>query len=65
METTSMMIFAYITMAIVVILLLTFFIFSVISLNSDKPKYENIANISGFLTIGICLAYVIICCFIH
>ena len=65
METTSMMLFAYITMVIVVILLLTFFIFSVKSLRSDNPKYENIANISGFLTIGICLAYLIICCYIY
>jgi hypothetical protein len=65
METTSMMLFAYITLAIVVILLLNFFIFSFISLRSDKPKYENIANISGFLAIGICLVYVIICCYIY
>lgn len=64
METTSMMIFAYITLVIVVILLVNFFIFSVKSLNSDKPKYENIANIYGFLTIGVCLVYVIICCYI-
>lgn len=65
METTSMMLFAYITMVIVVILLLTFFIFSVKSLRSDNPKYENIVHISGFLTIGICLAYLIICCYIY
>lgn len=65
METTSMMLFAYITLAIVVILLLNFFIFSFISLRSDKPKYENIANISGFLTIGVCLVYVIICCYVY
>ena len=63
METTSM-IFPYITMGIVIILLLNFFIFSVISLLSDKPKYENIATISGFLTIGVCLVYVIVYSFI-
>ena len=61
METTSMMIFVYITLAIVIILLLNFFIFSFISLSSDKPKYENIANISGFLIVGVCLVYVIVC----
>ena len=60
-----MMIFAYITFVIVAILLLTFFIFSVKSLNSDNPKYENIANLSGFLTIGVCLVYVIICCYVY
>ena len=65
METTSMITFAYIIFVIVAILLLNFFIFSVKSLNSDKTKYENIANISGFLTIGVCLAYVIICSYVY
>ena len=65
METISMMTFAHITFVIVVILLLNFFIFSVKSLNSDKTKYENIANILGFLTIGVCLAYVIICSYAY
>lgn len=65
METISMMTFAHITFVIVVILLLNFFIFSVKSLNSDESKYENIANILGFLTIGVCLAYVIICSYVY
>lgn len=64
METTSMMIFAYITLVIVLILLVNFFIFSVKSLKSDNSKYENIGNIYGFLTIGVCLVYVIICSYI-
>ena len=60
-----MMLFAYITMVIVVILLLSFFIFSFISLSSDKQKYENISNTLGFLAVGVCLVYVIVCCCIY